>query len=214
MKNKSIRRTLAAVLIPASAIILLAGCGANGSAADSSNAEEKNSFHNASFSLEAEPVAYEEATFNGITFEVPNEWRTAEENGDALYYPSDDNSDVIRVHADSADREYENQQQLVNAMYEELMKERIEAGCFIETQDLNIAGHRGKWFRSDVNFIGEDAQPVAGYDLDESMNGYLRECVIFAADKQNYVFLEAIYPMGSITEDLFQVFYKSPHYHR
>lgn len=212
MKNNILKKCMLSILTPALAITLLAGCGATDS--NSGSAANENSFHNASFSLESEDVEYDEATFNGITFEALKEWRVGEDNGDTIYYPTDDDSDCIRVHEGSADQEYENQQALVNAVFEELMKERIDAGCFMESHDLNIAGHRGKWYRMDANFIGEDGQPVAGYEIDESMNGYLKECVIFASNTKDYVYLEATYPMGSATEDLFGRFYKSPHYHR
>lgn len=205
-----IRTGLVFVLLPVLSLSLFAGCG---SANTDAGSEKTNTFHNASFSLETEPVENEEVTFNGITFEISDQWRKAEENGDTIYYTTDDDTEFIRVHADSAGQEYDSQQKLVNAMYEEITKERTDAGCYIESMDLNIGGHRGKWFRSDVNYISQDGQPIEGYEQDSSMNGYLRECVIFAADKQNYVYLEATYPMGSFTEDQFQVFYKSPHYH-
>ena len=212
MKNNILKKCMLSILTPALAITLLAGCGATDSNSDS--AANENSFHNASFSLGSEDVEYDEATFNDITFEALKEWRVGEDNGDTIYYPTDDDTDCIRVHEGSADQEYENQQALVNAVFEALMKERIDAGCFMESHDLNIAGHRGKWYRMDANFIGEDGQPVAGYEIDESMNGYLKECVIFASNTKDYVYLEATYPMGSATEDLFGRFYKSPHYHR
>ena len=212
MKKRLLKTITASALLPALAIVLFSGCGATGT--DSGSAANENHFNNASFSLESEKVEYDEATFNNITFEVPKEWRVGEDNGDTLYYPTDDDTDYIRMHEGSAAQEYDNQQQLVNATYEEIMKERIEAGCFVESHDLNVANHRGKWWRMDVNFIGEDGQPIAGYEKDASMDGYLRECVISASNTKDYVYLEATYPMGSATEDLFGVFYKTPHYHR
>lgn len=214
MKKKLIKKFLVSALIPASAIVLFAGCSSEPATADSSSSEEKTHFNDMSFSLENEEVDYEEATYNDITFEALTDWRVGEDNGDTIYYPSDDDTDCIRVHEGTADQEYGNQQELVNAMYDEYMKERVDAGCYIESHDLNIAGHRGKWYRTDVNFIGTDGQPVAGYEKDNSMDGYLRECVIFASNTKDYVYLEATYPMGSATEDLFGKFYKSPHYHR
>ncbi|MBQ9023476.1 MAG: hypothetical protein IJ108_06120 [Eubacterium sp.] len=212
MRNNLLKKCVLSILTPAVAAALLAGCSSTGTTSDS--AAKENSFHNASFSLESEDIEYDEATFNGMTFEALTDWRVGEDNGDTIYYPTDDDTDCIRVHEGSADQEYENQQELVNAIFDELMNERIDAGCFMESHDLNIAGHRGKWYRMDANFIDEDGQPIAGYEIDESMNGYLKECVIFASNTKDYVYLEATYPMGSATEDLFGRFYKSPHYHR
>lgn len=212
MRKHLIKKSILIALLPALSVSLFAGCGASGSDNASSGSEKMN-YHNASFSLDTEAVENEEVTFNGITFEISDQWRKAEENGDTLYYTTDDDKEVIRVHTGSADQEYDSQQKLVNAMYEEITKERTDAGCYIESIDINIGGHRGKWFRSDVNYISEDGKPIDGYEQDASMDGYLRECVLYAADKQNYVLLEATYPMGSFTEDQFQVFYKSPHYH-
>jgi len=212
MKKKLAKTIIVSALMSALAVTLLAGCGQAGT--DSGSAENEKHFNDMAVTLESEEVEYNEATFNDITFEALTEWRVGEDNGDTIYYPTDDDTDCIRVHEGSAAQEYDNQQQLVNAVYDELMKERIDAGCFVESHDLNIANHRGKWWRMDVNFIGEDGQPVAGYEKDDSMDGYLRECVIFASNKKDYVYLEATYPMGSATEDLFGRFYKSPHYHR
>lgn len=212
MKKKLLKTIIVSALMSALALSMLAGCGQTGT--DSGSAGKESHFHDMGFTLESEEVEYNEATFNGITFEALTEWRVGEDNGDTIYFPTDDDTDCIRVHEGSADTEYSQQQELVNAVYDELMKERIDAGCYIESHDINIAGHRGKWYRTDVNFIGTDGQPVAGYEKDDSMDGYLRECVIFASNTKDYVYLEATYPMGSATEDLFGRFYKSCHYHR
>ena len=207
-------KVIGCVLIMGLAGTVLAGCGATGTDAGSAGNENDGGIRNITFNFNTKAEDVDEVVFNDITFEVPHEWRVTEEGGDAVYYPKDEDTDVIRVHAGTADQEYGSQQELVEAMFDEIMQERLDAGCYIQISNLKMAGHQGRWYRTDVNYFDSDGNPIEGFEQDESMNGYVQEGVIYAADKQRYVYLVATYPIGSDTDTVFETFYKSPHYHR